>query len=390
MPPEQHWKLVKAEEVEKSKLLRVASADLEEFIWPQDERPSVPHNDFQGAEGLPLIDMGELQTGITTEEEEGAPSHRRNQIAKDLVKSFSDWGFVQLVNHGVSTHVIQAMQTQAQKFFDLPLEQKEKGKLIVTPGSTNKNEGFGYGVESGIFYVGRPWIDRFQCRWSPVDSIPDLADNVYSEDAHDAQEFSGSMQDYNRSLDKLTVQILELCAEGLGLESSTFTKAYLGTAGDCIARMNYYPPCPLPSLTLGLGAHSDPNLLTILHQCKVGGLQIYRDGSWFSVKPLPNSFIVNVGDSFEAWTNGRFKSVKHRAVVNATASRLSIAYFSNPPSSSIMTIPQKLINSQHPLQFRPAFTWGDYKSHLMEMHQKPNGIKASKAWLRSSSSINSH
>ncbi len=92
----------------------------------------------------------------------------------------------------------------------------------------------------------------------------------------------------------------------------------------------------------------------------------------------------------QAWTNGRFKSVKHRAVVNATASRLSIAYFSNPPSSSIMTIPQKLINSQHPLQFRPAFTWGDYKSHLMEMHQKPNGIKASKAWLRSSSSINSH
>ncbi len=88
----------------------------------------------------------------------------------------------------------------------------------------------------------------------------------------------------------------------------------------------------------------------------------------------------------QAWTNGRFKSVKHRAVVNATASRLSIAYFSNPPSSSIMTIPQKLINSQHPLQFRPAFTWGDYKSHLMEMHQKPNGIKASKAWLRSSSS----
>ncbi len=110
---------------------------------------------------------------------------------------------------------------------------------------------------------------------------------------------SGSLQDYNRSLDKLTVQILELCAEGLGLESSTFTKAYLGTAGDCISRMNYYPPCPLPSLTLGLGAHSDPNLLTILHQCKVGGLQIYRDGSWFSVKPLPNSFIVNVGDSFE-------------------------------------------------------------------------------------------
>jgi gibberellin 20-oxidase len=97
----------------------------------------------------------------------------------------------------------------------------------------------------------------------------------------------------------LTAQVLELCAEGLGLESSTFTKPYLGTAGECTARFNYYPPCPLPSLTLGLGAHTDPNLLTILHQCKVGGLQIYRDGSWLSVKPLTNSFILNIGDSFE-------------------------------------------------------------------------------------------
>jgi len=108
------------------------------------------------------------------------------------------------------------------------------------------------------------------------------------------------MEDYNKSLDKLTIQILELCAEGLGLKSSTFTEPYLGTAGDCIARFNYYPPCPLPSLTLGLGAHTDPNLLTILHQCSVGGLQIcHGHGSWFSVKPSPNSFIINVGDSFE-------------------------------------------------------------------------------------------
>jgi isopenicillin N synthase-like dioxygenase len=109
-----------------------------------------------------------------------------------------------------------------------------------------------------------------------------------------------SMEDYNKSLDKLTIQILELCAEGLGLKSSTFTEPYLGTAGDCIARFNYYPPCPLPSLTLGLGAHTDPNLLTILHQCSVGGLQIcHGHGSWVSVKPSPNSFIINVGDSFE-------------------------------------------------------------------------------------------
>ncbi|CAM6025557.1 unnamed protein product [Sphagnum balticum] len=370
------------------------------FIWPQDERPLVLHNDFQGAEELPILDLCNLHH----QSDEHPSSCARDKIARDLVKILSDWGFVQLVNHGVDTQVIQEMQAQAKKFFDLPLEQKEKAKVSPASSSSsssnNKNhEGFGYGVESGFYYDGKPWIDRFQCRWSPVESITELADKVYCEDAHEAEEFRlnslslslslshKSVEEYYRSLDMLREQVLELCAEGLGLESSTFTKPYLGTAGECTARFNYYPPCPLPSLTLGLGAHTDPNLLTILHQCKVGGLQIYRNGSWLSVKPLTNSFILNIGDSFEAWTNGRFKSVRHRAVVNETEARLSIAYFSNPPPLSVMTVPQNLIDSLHPLQFRPSFTWVDYKLHLLEMHKKPKGFKTSKAWLRSTKSV---
>jgi gibberellin 20-oxidase len=200
----ENWKLLKAEEVQKSKLLRGASANLAEFIWPQDERPKVPHDDFQGAEELPIIDLGELlqaavadRAATTDHQHHHQPSStRRDKIAKDLAKIFSEWGFVQVVNHGVKTEVIDAMQTQAKKFFDLPLEQKEKAKL-TQPGGSSTNEGFGYGVDGGFFYVGRPWIDRFQCRWSPVESITELADKVYTReeahgiddiDAHDAAE----------------------------------------------------------------------------------------------------------------------------------------------------------------------------------------------------------
>lgn len=110
---------------------------------------------------------------------------------------------------------------------------------------------------------------------------------------------SNSIEVYNGRLDKLATQILELCAQGLGLAQDTFTKPFNGTAGDCIARMNYYPPCPLSSLTLGLGAHTDPNLLTILSQCKVGGLQVCKNGTWISVRPKPDTLILNIGDTFE-------------------------------------------------------------------------------------------
>ncbi len=186
----ENWRLLQAE-VHKSKLLRSASDHLAEFIWPQDERPSVPHNDFQGAEELPILDLCNLHH----QSDEHPSSSARDKIARDLVKILSDWGFVQLVNHGVDTQVIQEMQAQAKKFFDLPLEQKDKAK--VSPGcsssssssSNNKHEAFGYGVESGFYYDGKPWIDRFQCRWSPAESITELADKVYCEDAHEAEEF---------------------------------------------------------------------------------------------------------------------------------------------------------------------------------------------------------
>ncbi len=184
----ENWRLLQAE-VHKSKLLRSASDHLAEFIWPQDERPSVPHNDFQGAEELPILDLCDLHY----QSDEHPSSSAREKIARDLVRVLSDWGFVQLVNHGVDTQVIQEMQAQAKKFFDLPLEQKEKAKVSPASSSSSSNnknhEGFGYGVESGFYYDGKPWIDRFQCRWSPAESITELADKVYCEDAHEAEEF---------------------------------------------------------------------------------------------------------------------------------------------------------------------------------------------------------
>uniref|UniRef100_A0A7I4DVU2 Fe2OG dioxygenase domain-containing protein n=1 Tax=Physcomitrium patens TaxID=3218 RepID=A0A7I4DVU2_PHYPA len=271
-------------EVVKSKLLRGATSGLSEFIWPKDQWPSVPHDDFHLAQELPCVDLSDFRTG---------DAEQRQKTAEVLAKTFSEWGFVLVTNHGVSAEIIKRMQNQALKFFEMPLEQKEKG---VVP-SSSKYEGFGYGVESGFYYAGKPWIDRFQCRWSPACEIREPMEKVFCPS--DAEEFINTIEVYNSRLDKLARKILELCAIGLGIAEDTFTKPFGGTAGDCIARMNYYPPCPLSSLTLGLGAHTDPNLLTILSQCEVGGLQVLRNDTWISVQPKPDMLIVNIGDTFE-------------------------------------------------------------------------------------------
>lgn len=88
----------------------------------------------------------------------------------------------------------------------------------------------------------------------------------------------------------------------------------------------------------------------------------------------------------QAWTNGRFRSVEHRAVVNETEARMSLVYFASPPAKAPMTIPAGLLDPKQPSKFRESFTWEEYKSHLLERHTEGNGVKTSKAWLKKSQS----
>lgn len=49
---------------------------------------------------------------------------------------------------------------------------------------------------------------------------------------------------------------------------------------------------------LGLQSHTDKNIVTILYQNEVEGLEVQtKDGKWFDVKPSKGSFIVMIGES---------------------------------------------------------------------------------------------
>lgn len=69
--------------------------------------------------------------------------------------------------------------------------------------------------------------------------------------------------------------------------------------GSQLMVVNCYPPCPQPDLTLGMPPHSDYGFLTLLLQDEVEGLQILHEDRWLMVRPIPGSFVVNVGDHLE-------------------------------------------------------------------------------------------
>ncbi|MED6219834.1 hypothetical protein PIB30_039395 [Stylosanthes scabra] len=82
---------------------------------------------------------------------------------------------------------------------------------------------------------------------------------------------------------------------------------------------------------------SDTSFLTIVLQDKIGGLQLLKDGNnWVGVKPNPQALVVNIGDLFQALSNGVYKSAKHRVVASKKVDRFSIAYFYNPSLDALI------------------------------------------------------
>lgn len=101
---------------------------------------------------------------------------------------------------------------------------------------------------------------------------------------------------YSVKVRSMLLQILELMREGLALQSNDFPEEL---TREQILSVNHYPPCPEPSLTLGLPKHSDPNLITAVHQGDIPGLQVLKDGKWIGVEALPYAFVVNIGHQLQ-------------------------------------------------------------------------------------------
>ena len=106
--------------------------------------------------------------------------------------------------------------------------------------------------------------------------------------------FRDPLLNFHNQVGSFAHTIGEGVASSLGLARKLFhTQFHRQTMA-----INYYPPCPQPELTFGLSSHSDFGSITILMQ-DVVGLQVKKGDQWINVKPIPNAFVILIGDQLE-------------------------------------------------------------------------------------------
>jgi len=99
---------------------------------------------------------------------------------------------------------------------------------------------------------------------------------------------------------KLCGRLMKVLSINLGLDEKTLQNAFGGEDIGACLRVNFYPKCPRPELTLGLSSHSDPGGMTmLLPDDQVPGLQVRKCDNWITVKPARHAFIVNIGDQIQ-------------------------------------------------------------------------------------------
>ncbi|KAH9321566.1 hypothetical protein KI387_016205, partial [Taxus chinensis] len=297
------------------------------------------------AENIPVLDMSRCG---------------EKECIENIRQACEELGCFRIVNHGIATDLLRQADLVCRDVFKLPKETKIKN---VSPvpfagyyGGVSHDRAFVHET-LGIAEVPNP------------EAIRDFSNLMWS---HGNQNFCKIMEEYTYNMMQLSKRLHQIILESLGL--SKYYDSHFNH-GKTIFRMNMYDVLHELSLeTVGLPPHTDSNSITILYEDEIGGLQVEnKTGDWINVNPIPNTFVVFIGDSFEAWSNRRIRSVKHRVIVKRPNSRLSLAFFNTFPEKMEIKAPPELVDDEHPQCYK-AFLYGHMIKYRMgdgRMIQKP-------------------
>ncbi|WP_315983419.1 2OG-Fe(II) oxygenase family protein [Aliamphritea spongicola] len=140
--------------------------------------------------------------------------------------------------------------------------------------------------------------------------------------------FRETFERYHGAMMKLAEKLISAIALSLNLPADYFAKLQQNPI--TIQRLLHYPSQSgdIRQEEIGIGAHTDYGFLTILGQDNNGGLQVQnRQGEWIDAPPVEDTFIVNIGDLVQTFTNDKYISTMHRVINTSGRERYSLPFF---------------------------------------------------------------
>ncbi len=295
---------------------------------------------------IPVIDITSLE----------AP-----QTLQALDDACRQWGFFQVVNHGIDAQVLETLKQKSLAFFAEPREAKQ---------SIARTEGNPWGYFDQELTKNTPdWKEIFD--YGPAEPSDDPAKPALLPQWPEfVPGFKEAVLDYYQACEPVAFRLLAAIARNLGAEPDALLQAFQPGHTSFI-RLNYYPICPTPESPkqvqpptegyLGVNHHTDAGALTLLHQADEPGLEVFKDGAWHLVALRPEALVVNIGDIVQVWSNNVYVAALHRVRANADKVRSSAPFFLNPAYDADYAPLPSMVDGTRPPFYR-AINWGDFRS----------------------------
>ncbi|KAH7381879.1 putative 1-aminocyclopropane-1-carboxylate oxidase [Cadophora sp. MPI-SDFR-AT-0126] len=315
-------------------------------------------------DAIPLIDIGPIFSTSLSD---------RQVVAARLREACINVGFFYVKGHGIQQDLVDGVFEWGKKFFDLPFEEKMEVYIDNTPhyrgytplygagrpdaeGKGNANEAFDWGHDPKLTDdPNDTFIDPHMRGSNPWPSA--------------LPGFEEHLSEYYRTMRTFCRVLARNIALSLGLDEGHFDSVL--THPGCSALVAHYPPQQKEDGgAVGLSAHTDAEFFTVLAPGSVRALEVLRrDGTWLSAPPQEGTFIINVGDQLQAWSNDLYISTLHRVLNYSGEERYSVPFFFSANFETVIEPIEELITDGHVAKHSPLTAGQMYKETMIGFHK---------------------
>ncbi|CAL8096160.1 unnamed protein product [Orchesella dallaii] len=303
---------------------------------------------------VPIINLSGIQDLKTSK----SSSALVQKLIKNIGNACIQWGFFYVTEHGIDPKLINDVLKVSNEFFKQP-------KIYKKTVQRQPNNYRGY-TDSELTKQKVDWKEAYDFGAEYPAEVNTLENGIdldagTNQWPSDIPHFKETLLQYFSEMHSLSSVLMDLIFMSLNVDPRTMKHHFNEATDTSFCRLNYYPVCADANRNLGVGPHADAGVLTVLLQDNnVTSLQVQKDGNFHDVPPIPGTFVINIGDMMQVWSNGIFQAPVHRVLANSESERLSVPFFFNPSYETNVEPLNQSVSNEHPRRYR-SINWGIFR-----------------------------